>query len=83
MIHFARSFSVEHAVFKMTKTEHCKLYLKSKATKGVEKFNIPADSPVEYEVILHKFERVRKFPTIVTEQPSVSIVDQRRTKNDR
>ncbi|CAF3346195.1 unnamed protein product [Rotaria sp. Silwood2] len=40
---------VECAVFRMTKGERWKLYLKSKATQGVEKFHIPSDLPVEYE----------------------------------
>jgi hypothetical protein len=43
----------------MMKNEHCKLYLSSQATQGVEKFNIPPDVPVEYEVIMLKLERVR------------------------
>ncbi len=52
-------FSVEQALTKMTKQEHAQLKLKSKATTGVEKFNIPANTPVEYEVTLINFEKVR------------------------
>ena len=51
-------YSVEHAITKMTKHEQCQLKLKSKATTGVEKFNIPKDSPVQYEVTLVNFEKV-------------------------
>ena len=43
---------------KMTKQEHARLKLKSKATAGVEKFNIPSNTPVEYEVTLVNFEKV-------------------------
>jgi hypothetical protein len=42
----------------MTKGEHSQIKLKSKATFGVEKFNIPKNSPVEYIVTLHDFEKV-------------------------
>jgi hypothetical protein len=45
----------------MTRNEHSKLSLKSKATTGIEKFNIPADTPVEYEVTLLNFEKVRSY----------------------
>lgn len=51
-------FSVEQAILKMTKGEHAQLKLKSKATTGVEKFNIPANTPVQYEVTLNSFEKV-------------------------
>ncbi len=51
--------SVEQAITKMMKGEHARLTLKSKATAGVEKFNIPSDTPVEYEVTLINFEKVR------------------------
>jgi hypothetical protein len=44
---------------KMTKNEHCQLKLKSKATTGIEKFNIPLNTPVEYHVTLNNFEKVR------------------------
>lgn len=43
----------------MTKSEHAQLKLKSKATAGIEKFNIPANTPVQYEVTLINFEKVR------------------------
>lgn len=43
----------------MTKGEHCQLKLKSKATFGVEKFNLPKNAHVEYIVTLHAFEKVR------------------------
>lgn len=42
----------------MTKGEHVQLKLKSKATKGVEKFGVPVNSPVDYEVTLINFEKV-------------------------
>ncbi len=48
----------------MTKGEHCKLYLKSKGAKGVEKFNIPPGSSVEYDVTVTKLDRVRKLSNI-------------------
>lgn len=48
----------------MTKGEHAQLKLKSKATTGVEKFNIPANTPVQYDVTLNSFEKVRDpYPT--------------------
>lgn len=50
--------SVEQAITKMTKNELAQLKLKSKATTGVEKFNIPANAPVEYDVTLLNFEKV-------------------------
>jgi len=53
-------FSVEQAITKMTKNELAQLKLRSKATTGVEKFNIPANTPVQYEVTLLNFEKVRK-----------------------
>ncbi|CAF0995714.1 unnamed protein product [Adineta ricciae] len=48
---------VEHAITRMTKGEHCQLKLKSKATFGLEKFNIPKNAHVEYIVTLHDFEK--------------------------
>jgi len=45
----------------MTKNEKAQLKLRSKATTGVEKFNIPANTPVEYEVTLLNFEKVCLF----------------------
>jgi hypothetical protein len=42
----------------MTRNEHSKLALKYKATTGIEKFNIPPNTPVEYEVTLLNFEKV-------------------------
>jgi hypothetical protein len=53
-------FSIEQALTKMTKNEHAQLKLKSKATTGVEKFNIPKNTPVQYEVTLLNFEKVRE-----------------------
>jgi FK506-binding protein 4/5 len=50
---------VEHAVTKMTKGEHAQLKLKSKATTGVEKFNIAKDTPVQYDVTLVNFEKAK------------------------
>jgi hypothetical protein len=43
----------------MTKGELAQLKLRSKATTGVEKFNIPVNTPVQYEVTLINFEKVR------------------------
>lgn len=51
-------FSVEHAITKMTKNEQSQLKLKSAATNGIEKFNIPKNTPVQYEVTLLNFEKV-------------------------
>ncbi|CAF1612912.1 unnamed protein product [Rotaria magnacalcarata] len=51
---------VEHALTKMTKNEHAQLKLKSKATTGVEKFNIPANTPVQYDVTLINFEKAKE-----------------------
>lgn len=42
----------------MTKGEHSQIKLKSKATNGLEKFNIPKNSHVEYIVTLKDFEKV-------------------------
>jgi len=42
----------------MTKNEHALLKLTSKATTGVEKFNIPNNTPVQYDVTLLNFEKV-------------------------
>jgi len=44
----------------MTKNEHAQLKLKSKATTGVEKFNIPANTHVQYEVTLLNFEKAKE-----------------------
>ncbi|CAF1097701.1 unnamed protein product [Rotaria sordida] len=70
---------VEYAIFRMTKSEYWKLYLKSKATKGVEKFHIPADSPVEYEVTMIEFERAKddKFLTDEEKLKQSEILKQR------
>ncbi|CAF0752275.1 unnamed protein product [Adineta steineri] len=48
---------LEHAVTRMTKGEHSQLKLKSKATFGLEKFNIPKNAHVEYMVTLNDFEK--------------------------
>lgn len=42
----------------MTKGENSQIKLKSKATKGLEKFNIPKNAHVEYIVTLNNFEKV-------------------------
>lgn len=42
----------------MTKGEHSQIKLKFQATIGVEKFNIPKSTPVEYLVTLNDFEKV-------------------------
>lgn len=52
--------SVEFAVTKMAKAEHSHLQLKSKATKGVEKFGAAENTPVEYEVTLVNFEKAKE-----------------------
>ena len=52
----------------MTRNEHSKLSLKSKATTGIEKFNIPANTPVEYEVTLLNFEKVRSYSQTQTKE---------------
>jgi hypothetical protein len=44
----------------MTKGEHSQIKLKSKATIGLEKFNIPKNSPVVYLVTLNDFEKVSR-----------------------
>ncbi|CAF3085528.1 unnamed protein product [Rotaria sp. Silwood2] len=51
---------VEHAMTKMTKNEHAQLKLKSKATTGVEKFSIPKNTPVQYDVTLLNFEKAKE-----------------------
>ncbi|CAF1389856.1 unnamed protein product [Adineta steineri] len=51
---------VEHAITKMTKNEHAQLKLKSKATTGIEKFNIPQNTPVQYDVTLLNFEKAKE-----------------------
>ncbi|CAF1193639.1 unnamed protein product [Rotaria sordida] len=51
---------VEHAITKMTKNEHAQLQLKSDATTGVEKFNIPKNTPVQYDVTLLNFEKAKE-----------------------
>jgi len=53
-------FSVERAVCKMLLNEQCQLVLKGKAVQGLEKFSIPMDESVQYEITLIKFERVRQ-----------------------
>jgi hypothetical protein len=42
----------------MTKGENSQIKLKSKATIGLEKFNIPKNAHVEYIVTLNDFEKV-------------------------
>ena len=59
-------FSVEHAITNMTKGENVQLQLKSKATTGIEKFNIPSNTPVQYDVTLQNFEKVRKHSIVKT-----------------
>jgi hypothetical protein len=41
-------------------SEHSQLVLKGKALQGLEKFSIPMDKSVQYQIKLIKFERVRK-----------------------
>ncbi|CAF0841518.1 unnamed protein product [Adineta ricciae] len=52
--------AVELAVTKMTKNEHSRLALKGKGLNGLEKFNIPQTSSVEYEVTLLNFEKAKE-----------------------
>ncbi|CAF2986889.1 unnamed protein product [Rotaria sp. Silwood2] len=60
---------LEHAVTRMTKGENSQLKLKSKATAGLEKFNIPKNAHVEYIVTLHDFEKgVDKWSMSETEK---------------
>lgn len=61
-------YRIEHAVTKMTKQETAQLQLKSKATTGVEKFNIPSHTAVQYEVTLINFEKVCPNQLINTTQ---------------
>lgn len=42
----------------MTKGEQSQIKLKSKATIGLEKFNIPKNASVDYIITLHDFEKV-------------------------
>ena len=42
----------------MTKNEHSRLALKGNGLNGLDKFNIPQTSSVEYEVTLLNFEKV-------------------------
>jgi hypothetical protein len=42
----------------MTKGENSQIKLKSKATIGLDKFNIPKNARVEYIVTLNNFEKV-------------------------
>ncbi|CAF1203312.1 unnamed protein product, partial [Rotaria sordida] len=51
---------VEHAVCKMLLNEHCQLVLKAKALQGLEKFSIPMNESVQYEITLVKFERLEE-----------------------
>ncbi|CAF0887919.1 unnamed protein product [Rotaria sordida] len=48
---------IEYAITRMTKGENSQLKLKSKATIGIEKFNIPKNAHVKYIVTLHDFEK--------------------------
>ncbi len=65
IVFFSLDFSVERAVCKMLLNEHCQLVLKAKALQGLEKFSIPMDESVQYEITLVKFERVRKGNRII------------------
>ncbi|CAF4139210.1 unnamed protein product [Rotaria sp. Silwood2] len=51
---------VERALYKMPHNEYCQLDLKAKALQGLEKFSIPMDESVQYEVILIKFEPLKE-----------------------
>jgi hypothetical protein len=52
-------FSVEYAVCKMLLNEHSQFVLKGKALEGLDKYSIPMDKSVQYEIKLIQFERVR------------------------
>lgn len=47
----------------MLLNEHCQLNLKAQALQGLEKYSIPMDESVQYEITLIKFERVRNKTT--------------------
>ena len=44
----------------MLLNEKCLFILKGKALKGLEKFSIPMDKYVQYDIQLIKFQRVKK-----------------------
>jgi len=44
----------------MLLNEHSQLVLKGKAIQGLEKFSIPLNESVQYEIKLIQFQRVRK-----------------------
>jgi len=48
---------LEYAITRMTKGEHSQIKLKSKATIGLEKCNIPKNAHVEYIITLNNFEK--------------------------
>jgi hypothetical protein len=52
-------FSVEQVVCKMLLNEHSQFVFKGKALQGLDKYSIPMDKSVQYEIKLLKFERVR------------------------
>jgi hypothetical protein len=52
---------VERAIFRMSKGEHDRLYLKGKATQDMDQFHIPSGASVQYDVIVTKLERVSQF----------------------
>lgn len=62
---FLSNISVDQAVCKMLRGEQCRLALKGAALQGLEKFSIPMDGSVQYEITLNKFERVRKRNRII------------------
>ena len=51
-------FSLECAITRMTKGEYCQIKLKSKATIGLENFQLVKNAQVEYFVTLINFEKV-------------------------
>ncbi len=69
-------FSLEQAITRMTKGEHSQIKLKSKATIGLEKFNIPKNSPVEYLVTLNNFEKVSRTKIQIAKINSLPYRDQ-------
>jgi hypothetical protein len=44
----------------MLLNEHSQFVFKGKALQDLDKFSIPKDESVQYEIILKKFERVTK-----------------------
>lgn len=52
--------SVDEAVRKMIRGEECQLTLQGAALEGLDKFCLPKDGSIKYEITLKKFQRVTK-----------------------